>query len=325
MVDYDSKLGEWFKQVEKKAEELRARKVAAESVGQDAAQAPTPDTTGVPRSIEQSASAEAPPAHMTGEQETEEGTGSVATAQIVEDPVELPRTHEEKPIALPKLFDESEAPQVEDFFTFLEHPEQTKAKPVEPKPLERQEVEESFEVETTSSQSMLGLSEGTGEPRPITPARTPDPAPEAEVVVKAPAPEPQAPRQPEVAPTMPTPQAPVAQAAPDAGWTRFPQQLQSLLQSAQEEVAQNSYKAFKESRAGLIERLLDPPLTLEEAARILEVCPTTVRRYTNRGILKHFRTAGNQRRFRLSDVLGFMESQLLGTSSTSDSGGIATD
>src|SRR5205823_3331932 len=55
-----------------------------------------------------------------------------------------------------------------------------------------------------------------------------------------------------------------------------------------EEVAQNSYKSpFRESREELIRRLFDPPLTLEEAARILGVCPTTVRRYTNRGLLRH--------------------------------------
>ncbi|HUV03791.1 MAG TPA: helix-turn-helix domain-containing protein [Armatimonadota bacterium] len=81
---------------------------------------------------------------------------------------------------------------------------------------------------------------------------------------------------------------------------------------AQGETAQGSYKNFKETREQLLERLLDPSLTLEDTARILNVCPTTVRRYTNRGLLKHFRTAGNQRRFRLSDVLAFLESQTSG-------------
>jgi excisionase family DNA binding protein len=46
---------------------------------------------------------------------------------------------------------------------------------------------------------------------------------------------------------------------------------------------------------------------LEEAAQVLNVCPATVRRYTNRGMLPHFRSSGNQRRFRLSKVLQFME------------------
>jgi len=62
-----------------------------------------------------------------------------------------------------------------------------------------------------------------------------------------------------------------------------------------------------ESRAELVQRLLDPVLTLEEAAILLDVCPTTVRRYTNRGVLKCYRTPGNQRRFRLSEILSFME------------------
>jgi excisionase family DNA binding protein len=64
-----------------------------------------------------------------------------------------------------------------------------------------------------------------------------------------------------------------------------------------------------ETRDELLNRLLDPILTLEETAIVLNVCPATVRRYTNRGILPHFRTQGNQRRFRLSQVLGFLGSQ----------------
>lgn len=65
----------------------------------------------------------------------------------------------------------------------------------------------------------------------------------------------------------------------------------------------------EETKEELLRRLLDPTLTLEEAARLLDVCPTTVRRYTNRGILAHERSAGNQRRFKLSDVLEFREAQ----------------
>ena len=63
----------------------------------------------------------------------------------------------------------------------------------------------------------------------------------------------------------------------------------------------------KQTRDELVERLLDPVLTLREAAILLDVCPTTVRRYTNRGVLSCFRTPGNQRRFHLSDVISFME------------------
>ncbi|MBC7327792.1 helix-turn-helix domain-containing protein [bacterium] len=75
-----------------------------------------------------------------------------------------------------------------------------------------------------------------------------------------------------------------------------------------EEKALKSYKrAKKETREEFLQRLLDPVLTLQEVARLLNVCPMTVRRYTNKGILPSFRTAGNQRRFRLSDVLRFIE------------------
>lgn len=89
---------------------------------------------------------------------------------------------------------------------------------------------------------------------------------------------------------------------------RLPQHMAMLLRIPTNEVAQNSYKSpFRETREDLIGRLLDPQLTLEEAARILGVCPTTVRRYTNRGMLHCHRTPGNQRRFRMSDVLQFLE------------------
>lgn len=80
-------------------------------------------------------------------------------------------------------------------------------------------------------------------------------------------------------------------------------------ETPESEIAQNSYKGFRETREELLDRLLDPQISLEDAARILNVCPTTVRRYTNKGLLKHYRTPGNQRRFRLSDVLAFLEIQ----------------
>lgn len=64
---------------------------------------------------------------------------------------------------------------------------------------------------------------------------------------------------------------------------------------------------FKETRQELIKRLLDPQVNLEEVSRLLGVCPTTVRRYTNRGWLNHHRTKGGQRRFLLSDVVVFVE------------------
>ena len=75
-------------------------------------------------------------------------------------------------------------------------------------------------------------------------------------------------------------------------------------------------------RQHLLEKLLNPELTLEETAHLLKVCPTTVRRYTNQGVLKHHRKGlegvaetevesfkTKQRRFRLLDVLEFLDSQ----------------
>lgn len=103
--------------------------------------------------------------------------------------------------------------------------------------------------------------------------------------------------------------------SPKAGLTRVVKLRRSLPEQImapnehESEIVQNSYQEFKESREELLQRLLDPQISLEDAARILNVCPTTIRRYTNKGLLKHLRTAGNQRRFRLSDVLALMESQ----------------
>lgn len=103
---------------------------------------------------------------------------------------------------------------------------------------------------------------------------------------------------------------PLSEGEAAALWERLPRHIQLLVGMAEphQEVAQKYYtRGFKESRRQLIERLLDPTLTLEDTARVLGVCPTTVRRYTNRGVLPHHRTVGQQRRFRLSDVLAFLE------------------
>jgi excisionase family DNA binding protein len=105
-----------------------------------------------------------------------------------------------------------------------------------------------------------------------------------------------------------------ASASDGAPWDRLPRHIQLLatipVPDEVEEVAQKYYtRGFRETRQALIERLLNPTLTLEETARVLGVCPATVRRYTNRGVLPHHRTVGQQRRFRLSDVLTFLEQQ----------------
>lgn len=68
-------------------------------------------------------------------------------------------------------------------------------------------------------------------------------------------------------------------------------------------------KPFTESREDLVRRLLDPELTLQEASLILNLSKATLRRYTDQGLLRCTRTAGGQRRFRLSDLLELMESR----------------
>ena len=91
-------------------------------------------------------------------------------------------------------------------------------------------------------------------------------------------------------------------------WTTLPKNIHFLCSFYDDAVTANYYRGeFKESREELIERLLDPELSLEETSRLLGVCPATVRRYTNRGWLAHHRTQGGQRRFRLSGLVEFVE------------------
>jgi len=110
-------------------------------------------------------------------------------------------------------------------------------------------------------------------------------------------------------PAEPPPAAPVRRPAPRRRAAR-PAPRQAELPLGLEPVSEAQLRrSATETREELIERLLDPHLSLQETAKLLDVCPTTVRRYTNRGLLAHYRTPGNQRRFRLSDVLAFMERQ----------------
>jgi hypothetical protein len=88
----------------------------------------------------------------------------------------------------------------------------------------------------------------------------------------------------------------------------LPKNLEFLCQFFGDDVTSNYYtKDFKEPRSEFIRRLVDPVLSLEDVSRLLGVCPATVRRYTNRGWLEHFRTQGGQRRFRLSHVVKFVD------------------
>lgn len=91
-------------------------------------------------------------------------------------------------------------------------------------------------------------------------------------------------------------------------WEALPRNVEFLIKFFDDSVTANYYRGeFRESREELIQRLLDPELSLEETSRLLGVCPATVRRYTNRGWLPHHRTQGGQRRFRLSAVVNFVE------------------
>lgn len=91
-------------------------------------------------------------------------------------------------------------------------------------------------------------------------------------------------------------------------WETLPKSIAFLCCFYDDAVTANYYRGeFKESRNDLVRRLLDPELSLEETARLLGVCPATIRRYTNRGWLSHHRTGGGQRRFRLSDLVKFVE------------------
>jgi len=90
-------------------------------------------------------------------------------------------------------------------------------------------------------------------------------------------------------------------------WELLPKNIDFLCAFYDDSVTKNYYRGeFKETRQDLVKRLLDPELSLEETSRLLGVCPATVRRYTNREWLKHHRTIGGQRRFRLSDVVRFV-------------------
>lgn len=68
-------------------------------------------------------------------------------------------------------------------------------------------------------------------------------------------------------------------------------------------------RPMTETREEIIRRLLDPQLTLHEAAAVLNLSKATVRRYTDQGRLACLRTGGGQRRFRLSALLVFLDRQ----------------
>ena len=119
---------------------------------------------------------------------------------------------------------------------------------------------------------------------------------------------PPAPRLPEevVAPPLPSAHP---ESVVDAAqlWETLPRHVQILASLTLAAGEPTGERTFEETRPQVLSRLLDPTLTLEETAKVLDVCPATSRRYTNRGSLPHTRTVGQQRRFRLSEVLKFLE------------------
>ena len=158
------------------------------------------------------------------------------------------------------------------------------------------EMEPEPDIDAADAQPVdAAVAGAVEEPQP-----GPEPEPE-EPAAEAPAPEEPEPPSVDVEPPAETVRAePVL---PREGQVELPLGLEPV------ELAKPRKRSAIESREELIQRLLDPHLTLQETAKLLDVCPTTVRRYTNRGLLAHYRTPGNQRRFRLSDVLTFMERQ----------------
>lgn len=60
-------------------------------------------------------------------------------------------------------------------------------------------------------------------------------------------------------------------------------------------------------RRRVLHRLLDPEVALHDAALLLNVSKSTLRRYTDSGRLSSYRSPGGQRRFRLSELLSFIE------------------
>lgn len=65
-------------------------------------------------------------------------------------------------------------------------------------------------------------------------------------------------------------------------------------------------KVLIRERTKILARLLNPELTLYEAAILLRVSRNTLRRLTNDGVLKCTRTVGKQRRFKLNDILVYV-------------------
>ncbi len=291
MSNYEGKLGEWLKYVQQQVEAVAK---PGDKKSEDQPQPVEQEMTGQPVEVPKDVIVRDRLGRLTAEDAAEVDPKSViGDYSLIED--RQSRTSGNS------LFDEDDIPNVEDFLPFLKD----KVEPAQKPPV-------MPNIETIDDR-LNTLPEGTGTPKPVIKAPVDEPKVIETPVAKA---EPVVNRPVAKATPTPKPAAP-AQAAKSEDvsemWNQLPRHIQFLAGTQTEEVAQNSYKMFKETRNQLVARLLDPEISLEEAARVLNVCPTTVRRYTNKGALPHHRTGGNQRRFRLSDVLAFLESNTRGT------------
>jgi len=287
MGQSEFRLQEWLKQVDQSAKEIKAKKTSPTDKpgGQSSPQTPASPAAG--RRVRESTRRNVMSTIVAEIErvDSDEGVGEVRRREVRPQnrPVATVEPSEAKSSFLE--VDESDTmdiPRVEDHIPFLDTPAQTQIRP------------SVIQLPPTAET----LSEWVGDPRPKVREAQPKPAPVEST-----------PKVERVRAAVPAASQPNPQSSQELqeNWNRMPKHLQILFASNGQEVAQNSYKAFRESRGDLVARLLDPIISLEETARILNVCPTTVRRYTNRAMLNHFRTAGNQRRFRLSEVLSFMD------------------
>lgn len=183
---------------------------------------------------------------------------------------------------------------LDEFYEYLERPEKGRKRRTEPLPPPGPEPGVRYVVRN-------GLTIAVPVEELPAPAKTPPRAPRAVNGKTGSIPAIEAPTIPPLPPARPATDAEGA-----ALWERVPRHIQ-ILSTLRVPDQMPGVRTFEETREQLIRRLLDPTLTLEETARLLDVCPATVRRYTNRGQLPHHRTIGQQRRFRLSDVLTFLE------------------
>lgn len=62
-----------------------------------------------------------------------------------------------------------------------------------------------------------------------------------------------------------------------------------------------------DERKKIIEKLLDPEVTLQEAAILLTISRATLRRYSDKGLISCIKTPTGQRKFKLSSLLEFQE------------------